>query len=371
MCIRDRWGDIWGNPSSIHWTGRGPKKVIREARESLAKTIGAATPLEVIFTSGGSEANNLALKGFFSTLKKSGGLETKNELIISSVEHPCIIKQCEYLEKTYGIKVYRIPVSKEGVLDLQFYQDCLSEKTALVSVMYANNETGHIFPIKELARQAHAFGAKIHCDAVQSLGKTGFNVVDYDVDLATFSGHKFYALKGAGALYCKSQTQLDPLVHGGGQERGRRGGTENILAIASLGLMAEELLEVSQGVSEGHGMKELRDLLEAKVIEQISNVEITGQGNLRLPNTTHLIIKGIDGETLLMNLDVEGFAVSTGAACSSGNSEPSPVLLAMGFSKLEAQSSLRVSLGWKTTKDEIEKFVAVLVKVVKRQRELV
>ncbi len=360
------WAGHWGNPSSIHRVSREPKRIMREAHISMAKNVGAISPLEIIFTSGGSEANNLAIKGFFSAIKNKAQFLGKNEFITTAVEHPCIIKQAQFLKDTWGIKVHFIPVNKAGEIDLEFYKNCLSEKTALVSIMFANNETGHIFPIKKMVEMAHEHKAYFHCDAVQTFGKVKFNVKDYNVDMASFSGHKFYALKGAGALYCKGQTPLDPLINGGGQERGRRAGTENTMAIASMSLMSQSSL-----VAEPPQLvKELRDYFEVEVEKQISNVEITGKGNLRLPNTSHLIIKNIDGETLLINLDVEGFAVSTGAACSSGNPEPSPVLLAMGFSKEEAQSSLRVSLGWKTTKEEIDNFLKALVKVVKRQREL-
>lgn len=360
------WAEHWGNPSSIHRVSREPKKIMREAHINMAKKVGAVSPLEIIFTSGGSEANNLAIKGFFSAIKNNPQFEGKNEFITSAVEHPCIIKQAQFLKDTWGIKVHFVPVNKDGLIDLEFYKKCLSEKTALVSIMFANNETGHIFPIKEMVELSHKNRAYFHCDAVQTIGKVPFDVSEYNVDMASFSGHKFYALKGAGALYCKGQTPLDALVHGGGQERGRRAGTENTLAIASMSLMAQRLSEEKKPLL----VKELRDYFEQEVQKQISSVEITGKGNLRLPNTSHLIIKNIDGETLLINLDVEGFAVSTGAACSSGNPEPSPVLLAMGFSKGEAQSSLRVSLGWDTTKDEIDNFLKALVKVVKRQREL-
>jgi len=248
---------------------------------------------------------------------------------------------------------------------MEAYERLLDEKTALVSVMFANNETGNIFPVKELAALAHAKGALFHADCVQALGKIPLNVRDLGVDLASFSGHKFYSLKGSGFLYVRKGVQLESLIHGGGQERHRRGGTENTLAIAALGAMCELRSEVAGRALAVH---DLRDHLEARVMAEIPGATVTGGASPRLPNTSSLVIPGVDGETLLMNLDMRGFSVSTGAACSSGSPEPSPVLLAMGLTRAEAQSSLRLGLGWGNTRTEIDFFVNELVQVVRHLR---
>lgn len=361
------WLDDSGNPSSIHQEGRGPKILIREARSSIARMIGA-DPLEIVFTSGGSEANNLALKGAFEGLRKSSelrGQSVRHRVLLSSVEHPSVKRTAEYLGE-HGAEIVFIPVLRTGAIDLKAYEELLDEKTALVSVMLANNETGNIFPVQEMAKLAHAKGALFHSDCVQALGKMPLNVRELGVDLATFSGHKFYALKGSGVLYVKRGATIESLIHGGGQERHRRGGTENVLAIASFGHMCLQKNEVPQKVEE---MRRLRDHLEVRILKEIFGVSITGRESPRICNTSSLVIAGVDGETLLMNLDMRGFAVSTGAACSSGSPEPSPVLLAMGLTRAEAQASLRIGLGWENTESEVDRFVDTLVEVVAHLRK--
>jgi cysteine desulfurase len=355
------WLMAWGNPSSIHFSGRGPKALIREARKRVADII-HALPQEIIFTSGGSEANNLALIGAYREIKKQSG---RNEIFLSAVEHPSVRETVKFLEDNEGVKVYRIPVSREGKLNLEFLEKHLSDKTALVSVMLANNETGVIHPLKKIVPLAKSVGAFVHTDAVQALGKISFDVKKLDVDLATFSGHKFYALKGSGVLYVKRGTPLSPLIFGGPQERHRRAGTENVLAIASLGYMCGHHERVSLEYTR---LSELRNSMESKIKSEIEGVRITGESESRLPNTSSLVIEGVDGESLLMNLDILGVSVSTGAACSSGAPEPSPVLLNMGLTRVEAQSSLRISLGWGTTPEDIERFIVILKKVVRELR---
>lgn len=352
-----QWLEAWGNPSSIHWAGRGSKAILRESRRNIARLLNC-DPLELIFTSGGSEANNLVLKGAVSLPS------IRNQIIISAVEHPSVVKAADSLRRK-GWRVDLIPVNREGALDLLAFENLLSERTALVSVMFANNETGHIFPIQAVARMAHAAGALVHCDGVQALGKVKVDVREWSVDFASFSGHKFYALKGCGILFARKGMQLENLIHGGGQERGRRAGTENLLAIASLGEMATKSEQI---MAHGKQMEQLRDHFELRVLKEITNVHVTGAQGVRVPNTSSLVIEGVDGETLLMNLDVRGFAVSTGAACSSGNPEPSPTLLAMGLTRAEAQSSLRVSLGWTSTIEEVDALVDTLKTVVAKLR---
>lgn len=359
MSLVPDWLKDWGNPSSIHWAGRGPKALLRDARSQVARLIGCE-PLELIFTSGGSEANNLAIKGLLPERPVGG----RDQILISAVEHPSVRKTAEFMI-TRGYRVEILPVNREGELDVDRFDDLLSEKTALVSVMLANNETGHLFPVARLAEQARLKGARIHCDAVQALGKIPINVKTLGVDAATFSGHKFYALKGCGALYVRKGLSLSTQIHGGGQERGRRAGTENALAIASLGYMCTQADRI---FTEALRLRQLRDHLEKRILSEIADVQVTGGSGTRLPNTSNMTLKGVDGETLLMNLDVHGFAVSTGAACSSGNPEPSPVLLAMGLTRAEAQTSLRLSLGWGNSHEQVEEFVDVLKATVQRLR---
>ncbi len=359
------WLAAWGNPSSIHRSGRKPKLLIREARGALAGMLGC-DPLEIVFTSGGSESNNLAVKGVFERFQRPSAppREFRDRYLFSAVEHPSLSRVAEHLADR-GADVRFIPVRRDGSLDREAYRALLTERTALVSVMFANNETGNLFPIRELAAEARAKGALFHTDAVQALGKTPVDLGDLGVDLASFSGHKFYALKGAGALYVRRGVQLESLIHGGGQERHRRGGTENTLAICAFGAMAGRAGEVAE---RAEAVRALRDGFEARVLTEIDGARVTGGGSPRLANTSSLVLPGVDGETLLMNLDLRGFAVSTGAACSSGSPEPSSVLLAMGLSRSEAQSSLRVGLGWGTTEDEMDRFFTALREVVARVR---
>jgi cysteine desulfurase len=359
----------WGNPSSIHWAGREPKNILRDARTLLAKNLGCH-PLELVFTSGGSESNNTILKGLFDyyqcTQFLKPELARRTHYMCSAVEHPSVLKTMQHL-KSLGARVDIIPVNRQGEIDLEFYQAHLSEETALVSVMAANNETGSIFPIKAMAEMAHAKGALFHTDAVQMFGKVDLNLNDLGVDFASFSGHKFYSVKGAGFFFTKKGTYFSPLVHGGGQERHRRGGTENVLGIAGLGIVAAKLSEVANHAIE---TAKLRDHMEARILGEITGSSVTAGESPRLPNTSSLVIEGVDGETLLMSLDIKGYAVSTGAACSSGNPEPSPVLLAMGLTRQEAQSSLRLSLGWGNTLEQVDQLVDTLKSVTERLRAI-
>ncbi len=362
------WLKLWGNPSSIYGEGRKSRTLLRESRKKVASALGVH-PLEVVFTSGGSEGNSTVIKGVYFGLRSPRHLSASNgrkKYLHASVEHPSVRKSFEFLA-AQGAQVETIPVSRDGEIDLARYEELLDESTALVSVMLANNETGHVFPIAKMAQMAHKVGALFHTDAVQGLGKIPVQPAELGVDYATFSAHKFYALKGAGCIYIKRGSIFENLLHGGGQERGRRGGTENLMAVASLAAMMDFLPEVS---SRAPQMAELRDYMERSILERIPKVAITGAQGLRLPNTSNMVIDGIDGESLLMNLDLKGFSVSTGAACSSGNPEPSPVLLAMGLSREEAQSSMRVGLGWSTTKEQVDAFVDTLASTVAHLRSV-
>jgi len=361
--LKSRWAellDIFGNPSSIHQDSRASKAVLREARHKLANLL-ECSPLEIIFNSGASEGNCSVLNAVFEVTNKY-----RNEFLISAVEHPSVLKAAVYLQSR-GALVHYIPVNRDGVIDLNYIKEKLSVRTALVSVMYANNETGTLFPIKEISKLAHKAGALMHADCVQTLGKLNLNIKDLDLDYATFSAHKFYALKGTGFCYVKKSAPWLALIHGGGQERNRRGGTENIIGIAAINIVLDQLINTEVRTTE---MLRLRNLLEELIDQDISNVKFIARNAARINNTSCLIINDVDGETLLMSLDLKGYSVSTGAACSSGNPEPSPVLLAMGLSRTEAQSSLRVSLGWETTEDQIVKFVSVLKNIIIKLREI-
>ncbi len=354
----------WGNPSSIHLSSRGPKNILRETRKQFAE-IFKCSSLEIIFNSGASEGNNTVLKSVWEKF----GLE-KNEYIISQIEHPSVLKTASYLQ-TLGAVIHLIPVLKSGQIDLEFIKNKINSKTALISCMFANNETGTVFPIQQISDIAKKNGVNnnilMHSDCVQALGKYEIDLAALNLDYATFSGHKFYALKGCGILFAKKNAPYANLIHGGGQERSRRGGTENVLGIASIQVMLQELKYLNQKISQ---MQTLRDNMESEILKKINNVSITAVESERLSNTSSLVITDVDGETMLMSLDIAGFSVSTGAACSSGSPEPSPVLLAMGLTRNEAQNSLRIGLGWGTTEIEIQKFISALIEIVERIRSI-
>jgi cysteine desulfurase len=351
----------FGNASSVHSVGRNAKKLITQSRAELAKFLGCEG-LEIVFTSSGSEGNNAALKGVATHFSKN---QDRREIICSSVEHPSVLKTAEFL-KSQGFIVHYNRILGDGSFDQKHFNELLSHKTALVSVQLVNNETGNIFPLKEITKRAHEFGALVHSDMVQALGKIRFNLHELGVDLATFAAHKFYSLKGAGVLYIKRGTRIDPLIHGGGQERSRRAGTENALAIATLG-EAVRLLGPRLN-KETERLNSLRNELQFKIQEQIPNCTINGLSSPRVANTLNVAFKDIDGETLLINLDTRGFAVSSGAACSSGSQEPSPVLRAMGLTASEASQSLRISLGWLTSEEDITHFLNNLISSVEQMR---
>lgn len=350
----------WGNPSSVHGHGARPKALMWAARQNLSRFLNCR-PLELIFNSGATESNNQVLKGLFQNAKSP-----RCELIVSAVEHPSLLAPADFLARL-GFKVHKIPVSREGVLDEDFFDRVLSEKTLLVSVMSANNETGHLFPIQKLAKKAHSMGALFHSDMAQALGKIPINLKKENVDFASYSAHKFYGLKGCGLLYCKSGTELTPLIQGGPQERARRAGTENILGISAFGAVAKQgdmILQKSQN------LKFLRDDMEEDILSSLANVKAAGQKGKRLFNTSCLLIEGLEGETLLMNLDLKGICVSVGSACGSGKVETSSTLKAMGWTEHEARGALRVSLGVGVTQEQMAYFQKTLKECVLRLRSL-
>jgi cysteine desulfurase len=350
----------FGNASSVHSVGRAAKKIITTSRLQVAKLLNA-DPLELVFTASGSEGNNTALKSLVSHLTTE-----RNEIICSSVEHPSVLKTIEFL-KTQGFKIHYLKVLATGAIDMEMLKGLLSGKTALVTVQLVNNETGNIFPLKEITELAHLNGALVHSDMVQGLGKIPIDLHNLNVDMASFAAHKFYALKGVGLLYIKRGTRMDPLIHGGGQERSRRAGTENSLTIGTLGEAARVL--GPRIIEENKRLKILRDDLEAEILRLIPKSKINGSLSPRVSNTSNIFFEDIDGETLLINLDTKGFAVSSGAACSSGSQEPSPVLQAMGLTSEEASQSLRISLGWLTTDLDVQNFLKTLVSSIKQMRE--
>lgn len=356
------WVQVFGNPSSIHGASRGSRTLIRESRNSIARWLGIRAQ-EIIFNSGASEGNNTILN---SVWKKRGAV--KPEFLISSVEHPSVINTAKAIQSE-GATIQWIPVSRSGELDLAFIANKMSEKTALISVMAANNETGVIHPISDIVKLAKEKKVLVHSDCVQMLGKANFNFLELGLDYATFSAHKFYALKGSGFVYVKHGSPYQPLIFGGSQERARRGGTENSLGIAAMGLMADYFTTYDLK-NQMDRITGLRDHFEYSILSNLDGIKITAGSQTRLGNTSHMMIEGVDAETLLINLDLLGFCVSTGAACSSGSPEPSPVLLSMGFSKAEAQTSLRVSLGLQTTSDQMRLLSETLINVVKRLRLL-
>ncbi len=349
--------DEYGNPSSLHWFGQRARAAVEEAREQVARLLGAA-PAEIVFTASGSESDNMALRGVAARAKAP-----RRKLVVSEIEHHAVLNCAKALrEEGLPVAVARVPES--GRLEPAHLAAELDDTVALVSLMLANNETGVVQPVAEVARAAHARGALVHCDAVQAAGKLGVDVRALGVDLLTLSAHKLYGPKGVGCLYLKRGTPMLPLVRGGGQERNRRAGTENVAGIVGFGAAAALALESQD--AESARLAALRDRLEKRLLA-LGRVRRNGEAS-RLANTTNLSFEGTEAESLLMALDLEGVAVSTGAACAAGASEPSHVLRAMGFPPERVQSSLRFSLGRKTSEIEVDHAAGVIAAVVERQR---
>jgi len=351
----------FGNPSSLHVYGRKVKQAVEEAREKVAWAIGAL-PEEIVFTSGGTEANNLALKGIVNSREK----RRRNKVLVSAVEHPSVLETAKALKKE-GFEVHLLPVTPQGVVDLEKMEMLVDERTLMVSVMLANNETGVLQPIKEIVRICKAYGILVHCDAVQALGKVNVQVNELGVDLLTISAHKIYGPKGIGALYVRKGLKIASILHGGHQEKGVRPGTENVIGIIGFGVAAEKAVQdLREGVMER--VAELRDLLERLILEKVPFVVVNGSGQ-RVPNTTNISFAFIEGESLMFLLSQEGIAVSTGSACSSGSLEPSHVLVAMGLPHELAQGAIRFSLGKDNTCEEILKTVEIIEEKVNKLRE--
>ena len=353
--------EAFGNPSTIYSFGQETRKATDEAREKVANLIGAS-PEEIIFTSGGTEADNVALKGVAAALEKKG-----KHIVTSSIEHHAVLSTLKYLEKR-GYKVSFLPVDEHGWLDPREVEEAITSQTVLISVMHANNEVGTIEPISEIGEIAQKAGIYLHTDAVQTIGKIKVNVDDLKVDLLSLSAHKFYGPKGAGALYVRKGTRIHPLLHGGYQERRRRAGTENVAGIVGLGKAAE--IASKEMVQQSRRESNLRDRLEKMIRENINHCQLNGHPTQRLPNTLNVSFGFIEGESLILNLDLKGIAVSTGSACTSGSLEPSHVLMAMGVAPEIAQGSIRFSLGRDNRKEDIDYTVENLVEIVTRLREM-
>ncbi|MBI3091178.1 MAG: cysteine desulfurase [Candidatus Tectomicrobia bacterium] len=358
----------YGNASSLHTFGRTARKAVEEARGRLAHLI-HAEPDDLVFTGCGSEADSMALKGVAFANRRHG-----SHLVTTNVEHQAVLDTCRYLAERFGFEVTYLPVDAAGLLRLDDLRQALRPDTILVSIMHANNEVGVIQPLDACADVVRDFSQQIgrrvylHSDCVQSLGKLPIDVRRLDVDLLTFSGHKLYAPKGVGALYVREATVMDALINGGHQELNRRGGTENVAGIVALGA-ACALAEAEMG-AEARRLAALRDRLEAGILGAIPEARVNGDAAPRLPNTLNLSIAGVDGESLLINLDLEGIAVSTGSACSSGSVEPSHVLRAMGVDKEYIRGSVRLSLGHGTSAADVDATLEVMTRVVERMRQL-
>jgi len=352
----------FGNPSSVHHFGQQAKATVDDARSDVAALIGA-DPSEVLFTSGGTEADNIAIRGVAEALETGG----RKHLVASAIEHEAVLNTLKALARR-GWRTTLLPVDQSGIVSPGALREALVDDTAVVSVMHANNEIGTIQPVVELARIAHERGALFHTDAVQSAGKIPINVKALGVDMLSLSAHKFYGPKGVGALWIRRGLRVLPLLTGGRQERSRRAGTENVPGIAGMGAAAR--IAARKLVAEGTRLAALRDRLEAGILQAVPGTAVNGATEVRVPNTTNISFDRVEAESLLIALDLEGIAVSTGSACSSGTLEPSHVLKAMGFNAHRTQNSIRFSLGAGNTEAEMDRVIAVLPGIVEKLRSL-
>ncbi len=358
------FSESFGNPSSIHKFGQNAEAALENARLTIAQTMNCL-PEEIIFTSCGTESDNLALRGSAFLARKERGA---NHLLISPVEHHAVSRTAEQLASLHGFELEYLPVDSFGRTSMEDVACCLRTDTAIVSVIYANNEIGTLNPISDIGQLCRSRGITFHTDAVQAAGYLPLNVNSLNTDLISIGAHKFYGPKGIGAIYIRKGLNILPSQTGGGQEHGYRAGTQNIPYIVG---MAEALrLAQTEKEERASSLKPLRDHLIGSILEEIPDVQLTGHPEERLPNHASFIFKGVDGNALLMMLDMEGFACSSGSACKTGNPEPSDVLTSLGFTHDWALGSLRITLGMYTTPSEIEGFLQVLPKVVSRLRKI-
>ena len=354
--------DVWGNASSVHHFGQQAKAALDEARASVASLL-SADASEIVFTAGGTEANNIAIRGAAEALEPSG----RKHLITCGIEHEAVLHTMKAMARR-GWRITTLPVDTSGIVAVDRLREAITDDTALVSVMHANNEIGTVQPIAELAAIAHERGALFHTDAVQSAGKIPVDVRALGVDMLSIAAHKFYGPKGAGALWVKRGVRLLPFITGGRQERNRRAGTENVPALIGLGVAAD--LAKRKIETEGPRLAALRDRLESGVLSAIAGTDRNGAASPRVPNTTNISVDRVEAESLLIGLDLAGIAVSSGSACSSGTLEPSHVLKAMGYPHARTLGSIRFSLGTGNTEADIERVIAALPPIVEKLRSL-
>lgn len=351
----------YGNPSSVHSFGRETRKAVEEAREKVADLLGA-TAREIFFTSGGTEADNWALKGVAFANRKKG-----NHIITTAIEHHAILHTCEFLEKQ-GFEVTYLPVDEHAMVRLEDVQRAITDKTIVISVMFANNEVGTIQPIKEIGQLAREKGIYFHTDAVQAVGNYPIDVTEYNIDLLTLSGHKFHGPKGIGALYVRKGVRIESFQQGGSQERNLRAGTENVPGIVGLG-KACEIAKRDMPKKIAH-LTAMRDKLIKGITEKVSDIKLNGHPTMRMPGNVNFSFLYVEGESLLLNLDLKGIAASSGSACTSGSLDPSHVLLAMGLKHEVAHGSLRITLGQGNTGEDIDYCLEVLPQIVERLRAM-
>ena len=354
--------DVWGNASSVHHFGQQAKAALDEARSSVASLL-SADPSEIVFTAGGTEADNIAIRGAAEAMEPSG----RKHLITCGIEHEAVLNTMKSLARR-GWKVTLLPMDSSGIVSLDRLREAVTDETALVSIMHANNEIGTVQPIAELAAVAHERGALFHTDAVQSAGKLPVDVRALGVDLLAIAAHKFYGPKGAGALWVKRGVRMLPFMTGGRQERNRRAGTENVPAIVGLGVAAEVARKKID--TERPRLAALRDRLETGILSSVPGTDRNGAAEPRVPNTTNVSVERVEAESLLIGLDLAGVAVSSGSACSSGTLEPSHVLKAMGYPHARTLGSIRFSLGASNTDADIDRVLAVLPPIVEKLRSL-
>ena len=354
--------DVWGNASSVHHFGQQAKAVLDEARASVSSFL-SADPSEIIFTAGGTEADNIAIRGAAEALEPSG----RKHLITCGIEHEAVLTTMKAMARR-GWRVTTLQVDTSGIVSVDRLRDAITDDTALVSIMHANNEIGTVQPIAELAAVAHERGALFHTDAVQSAGKLPLDVRALGVDMLSIAAHKFYGPKGAGALWVKRGVRLLPVMTGGRQERNRRAGTENVPALVGLGVAAE--LARRKVDTDAPRLGGLRDRLEAGILSAIPGTERNGAATPRVPNTTNISVERVEAESLLIGLDLAGIAVSSGSACSSGTLEPSHVLKAMGYPHARTLGSIRFSLGASNTDADVDRVLEALPPIVEKLRSL-
>ena len=359
--VQPFFSEFFGNPSSLHWAGREVRGYFDDAREQVASLI-HAKPGEIVFTGCGSESDNHAIKGVAFSRKNRG-----NHIITTTIEHPAVLNTCKYLE-TMGYEVTYLPVDQEGQIEPDDVEKAIQKGTILISVMYANNETGNVLPIHEIGNIAREHDIIFHSDTVQAMGKIDIDIESLNVDLASFAGHKVYAPKGVGVLYVREGLEIDNLIHGGHQEGGRRAGTENVIGAVVFGKACEVIAR--DMFNENKRIEGLRQRLLDGILERIDHVRFNGHPTRRLPNTLNLSFEFVEAESLLIALDLNGIAVSSGSACSSGSTEPSHVLLAMSIPAETCQSAIRLSLGRSNTEEDIDYTLSVLPDVVARFRAM-